>query len=194
LDPSAGLRSPGRLFSALTLSGLTGVTQMLQRPLTGEQAERVKETLGFSGTDLIRVRATKPDYEVGSSRQLLRRPVPGKPQVDAAAVKLWTLSANDMNDVDVDLLDSDDLLDQDDLKKPLPSTLRSSGCGESTDKKRKACKNWGIGIGGGTSCDSFLFQCYLGDAFRCASCPYLGMPAFSPGEKVMLNPGRLQDS
>lgn len=40
--------------------------------------------------------------------------------------KVWTLSASDMLDDEVELVDDDALLDEDDLKKPDPSSLKGT--------------------------------------------------------------------
>lgn len=53
-------------------------------------------------------------------------------------------------------MDSDALLDADDLKKPDPLSLRAPTCGEGAKKKKKACKNW---YGKVVKVQMFLFKC-----------------------------------
>ncbi|XP_052651738.1 anamorsin isoform X3 [Harpia harpyja] len=200
------IKTAAKLPTALTLSGLVEVKELQKEALTPEEAQSVQEHLGYQGNDLliVQIEGRKPNFEVGSSSQLklsfAKKPGPsGKPPVDPATAKLWTLSANDMNDEEMDLLDSDELLDSEDLKKPDPSSLRAPSCKEMG--KKKACKNCTCGLAEeleqekkSSQPKSACGNCYLGDAFRCASCPYLGMPAFKPGEKILLKENQLHDA
>ncbi|KAJ3043416.1 Anamorsin [Rhizophlyctis rosea] len=131
---------------------------------------------------------------------------------------VWVVSANDEDDEDEELEDEDELLDEEDLVVPQAKTERDC---EMPGGKKKACKNCTCGLaeeleaeGEGMDLDdkpeenvvvitpkkkkatapaSSCGNCYLGDAFRCGSCPYLGMPAFQPGEKVALAGNFLKD-
>ncbi|PFX21834.1 Anamorsin [Stylophora pistillata] len=166
---SGDLRPPEKLVSALKLSGFV---------------------------DISVISAFKPSFDVGASSQLplsFGSKAALKPKVkDENVTKIWTLSAQDIDDEEIDILDSDTLLDEEDLRKPDPASLKSD-CGTNKAGKKKACKNCTCGLAEEldqgkkpeketltSSCGS----CYLGDAFRCASCPYLGMPPFKPGEKL----------
>jgi len=132
------------------------------------------------------VTASKPNYAVGSAMKL-------KSTGAAAPLKVWQLDEDSENE---ELVNEDDLLDEDDLKKPDPSSLKVCG----TTGKRKACTNCSCGLAeelenteiskikeNTQNAKSSCGSCYLGDAFRCASCPYIGMPAFKPGEKVTID-------
>lgn len=147
----------------------------------------------------------KPNYEVGSKAKLSFGKKPA-----AVGSKVWKLDVDD----DDEMINADDLLDEEDKLKPSAESLRvcattgkrkackdcSCGLAEELDAEAK-----GKAIDpnptqksscGSVSVDLLLivarflyqksFQCYLGDAFRCSTCPYLGLPAFKPGEKIQI--------
>ncbi|XP_011500386.1 PREDICTED: anamorsin homolog [Ceratosolen solmsi marchali] len=136
-----------------------------------------------NGRSVYELVAVKPSYEIGSSEKIsFKKPKSG----------VWKISNSD----DEDLIDEENLLDENDILKPNADTLKVCG----TTGKRKACKNCSCGLAeelqGETASEkqpqSSCGSCYLGDAFRCATCPYLGMPAFKPGEKIILPDSQLQ--
>ncbi|XP_078482875.1 anamorsin homolog [Ciona intestinalis] len=167
--------------STLKLSGFINIVEAgLTESSTGDAASQI----------LV---GEKPHFEVGSSSKLSF--AKKKTAQEENAKTVWNLSAMDMNDDDVELINDDDLLEEEDLVVPDATSLKG-GCGTGETKPKKACKNCTCGLAeeletGKTpqpkAATSACGSCYLGDAFRCASCPYLGMPAFKPGEKISLS-------
>lgn len=142
------------------------------------------------------VSSKKPSWTVGASAPL-KIQLKKKSTTSAPVSNTWSISNSD-----IDLEDEDSLLTDEDLKRPVPKS-DASGCAP----KKKACKNCTCGraeqekvealtavkidnlddIGPVSAPKSACGNCYLGDAFRCSGCPYLGKPAFKPGETVTLN-------
>ncbi|XP_004505732.1 anamorsin homolog [Cicer arietinum] len=157
---------PG-LENKLLLAGFSEI-QALQSPVP-------------SGGKSSAIKAKKPSWKVGSSFAL-KKVAKSSPKVQI--------------DVDSDLIDENSLLSEEDLKKP---QLPSGDCEIGTT--RKACKNCSCGraeeeekvLKLGLTAEqidnpqSACGSCGLGDAFRCSTCPYKGLPAFKMGEKVTLS-------
>lgn len=176
----------GSVRSNLILSGFTEIQD--PAPVTDLNLGEGDETK-IGGNPVFIWKGRKPQFEVGASKLLsfAKKPEVKKPDV-------WTL--DDLEDESVELIDENTLLEEEDLVKPDPTSLKVCG----TTGKRKACKDCSCGLkeeledgkeiktkSATSSCGS----CYLGDAFRCASCPYLGMPAFKPGQKIQLSDRQL---
>ncbi|KAG9302599.1 hypothetical protein G9A89_007303 [Geosiphon pyriformis] len=145
---------------------------------------------------VVAIVAKKPSYEIGASFTLPFSKATETTNLNKAAI--WTLSAEEDNE-HAELEDEDELLDEEDLIKPKQSSLARPDC--ETDGKRKACKNCSCGLAEELELKAKINQptisscgnCYLGDAFRCSTCPSLGMPAFKPGEKVVLAGNLMKD-
>jgi hypothetical protein len=178
--------------------------------LWGGNASRVEQGVTrLSGKfGVVSVSAQKPNYEVGQKFKLNfgKKKAPAPPPTKPAAV--WTINNDD--DDDDEMEDEEALLDEEDKIKPSQASLvRPDDC--EMDGKRKACKNCVCGRADADNAgvvaldltddiaDDEVIEvdptpkkvggcgsCALGDAFRCSTCPYLGMPAFNEGEKITL--------
>ncbi|XP_022771128.1 anamorsin homolog [Durio zibethinus] len=128
------------------------------------------------------VKAKKPSWKIGSSFAIKKtKKNPLKIQIDD----------------DSDLIDEDSLLTEEDLKKPQLPPAGDCEVGST----RKACKNCTCGraeqeekvqkleltMDQLNNPQSACGNCGLGDAFRCSTCPYKGLPPFKLGEKVSLS-------
>lgn len=106
---------------------------------------------------------------------------------------------NDMDDDD-DMIDEDGLLDDTGLLAPPPAMNAQATASADDCSGRAPCDNCSCGradaVAGGNAAaaaapkqqapSSSCGKCNLGDAFRCASCPYLGTPAFKAGEEHLV--------
>jgi len=108
--------------------------------------------------------------------------------------KIWTFDEDGMLDDDIEFIDDDALLDNEEEKVVIAST-KIDDCELGEGGVRKACKNCTCGraemeqVDTNVAPKSGCGSCGLGDAFRCSTCPYRGLPAFKPEEKanIVLN-------
>lgn len=133
------------------------------------------------------------------SRILTAKRKPPVPSASTVAVPLKkkqatavTVSLDDDKLVEDDMIDEDDLLNDDILAPPPEMGPRTAG--DDCDG-RKPCDNCTCGRADAAAASdaapknapsSSCGKCNLGDAYRCASCPYLGKPAFKAGEEHLV--------
>jgi len=127
----------------------------------------------------------KPNYTTGARHAIKLKK---KPVADA-----WSAAVTGQET----LVDESSLLSEADLAKP--NLVDDCELGAT----KKACKNCTCGRAEqeagqvekpritlamleNPAVNSACGSCALGDAFRCGGCPYKGLPAFKPGEKIVL--------
>jgi SAM-dependent methyltransferase len=185
-----------QLFMGLTMAGFVDVkvkdssdknTELKDLLNSTPVDAQTKETL-----QVIEVSCSKPDFEVGTSSAIkLSLKTKGKPIVALAQPKVWKITASDEQEEELE--DEDALLDDSDK---IVQPVKRDDCEVGKGGVKKACKNCSCGRKEEEEeqikpkpapVKSACGNCNLGDAFRCSGCPYLGTPAFKPGEKVELS-------
>lgn len=198
VSKNPGFHSRTRLEDLLRVLRPGGTLLVLYHSSVKANVERDLLLAGFINLEqcpgyadgMIAIMAVKPTWETGVSFSLKKT---SSAPSGSSAVKLPTFAADD----EFDLIDEDSLLTEDDLKRPeLP---KADDC-EVGKSGKKACKNCSCGRAEMESSGKLSLKaeelsnpqsacgsCGLGDAFRCSTCPYKGMPPFKPGEKITLS-------
>ena len=194
-DASEARRACARASEKLRAGGALGVVVDDERTATATTEAMV--LAGFTTVtreDEGVVRCVKPNWARGTAFALKSRAV----RVNATAADAadaWGASA---------AADDDELIDESALLTELDvntAPVKYDDCDVGAGKK--ACKNCTCGRAEAEAAEeattaaseetfvSACGNCALGDAFRCAGCPYLGQPAFKdqPGTKVELDLG-----
>jgi hypothetical protein len=185
-----------RVHSAFLLAGLRG----------GSESKRADGSRVLSATYSPRPAGECLSTSVGKLLRKQQHQPPPQHQRQGEAVANNPVKIMDDDD---DLLDEDALLLSGVLAPPPALSVAASSTNGGNDcGGRKACDNCTCGradaerdeaerekknAGGKDKNNkppmiqtSSCGKCGLGDAFRCASCPYLGKPAFKPGEEHLV--------
>jgi len=191
-DVKVPIRNDKETFLKLTIAGFIDIKTKVDSP-KGNELDGVLTSLNGSAEllknniSMLEVSSTKPDWSIGA-KESLKLPLKKNIQTKTETKSVWALNADDITEDDLE--DEDNLLGEDDIKIP---SAKKDDCEVGPGGQKKACKNCSCGRKEGTSSKptpqvkSSCGNCYLGDAFRCGGCPYLGTPAFKPGEKVELD-------